>query len=74
MTIDTDAIRVCELRISAWPAARTCGMSAPSPSVGVRVEHIPTGIVIVQNSARAQHINRDNAITLMEMALDGVAL
>ena len=59
--------------ISAWPDRRTKhGMSTGTIGSGVRVHHLKTGMVIVCNKSDRQHVNKDTALALLQMALDEV--
>jgi len=59
--------------IRAWPDRnqKRC-MGTGTIVSGVRIDHPPTGMVICCNKSRHQHVNRANALALLELALEEV--
>lgn len=51
-----------EWRVERWPPTPTNGMLTGNMSTGVRVTHIPTGIVEIEEQSRHMHINKTNAV------------
>jgi protein subunit release factor A len=49
-------------RVERWPSTPTHGMLTGNMSTGVRVTHIPTGIVEIEEQSRHMHINKMNAV------------
>lgn len=51
-----------DLQITTYPEPPTTGMLTGTLSPGVKIVHIPTGIVVVCDSARHQYLNRELAL------------
>ena len=49
-------------RVELWPPKPEHGMLTGNMSQGVRVTHIPTGIVEIEEQSRHMHINKMNAV------------
>jgi protein subunit release factor A len=49
-------------RVELWPPKPEHGMLTGNMSQGVRVTHIPTGIVETETQSRHMHINKMNAV------------
>lgn len=57
-----------ELEIQTWPPLPDGGLLF-GMNDGVRVRHIPTGVVVVCNEHRHQYQNKDEALSLLESHL-----
>jgi len=57
-----------DLVFSRYPEERPGGQHV-RVSCGVRVEHIPTGLIAICQSDRSQHRNRTVALHMIECAL-----
>lgn len=58
-----------DLNISSYPPRRVGGQQVGCASNGVRIEHVPSGIVVTVDCAWSQHRNRMIAIAAIEGAL-----
>ena len=65
---DPATIPAEDLKITSWPDRKTGGQHVGAPN-GVRVEHIPTGLVAIVDCDSSQHRNRSIA---MDMILGGL--
>jgi len=66
----TSLISPDELQITSYPAQRQGGQQVGSGPAGVRIEHMPTGLVAICTSDRhSQHKNREIALHMIEAAL-----
>ena len=61
-------VRPEDLKFSEYPGRISGGMSVGMPK-GVMAVHLPTGIKIVCNHHRSQHLNRDACIRAIEAAI-----
>lgn len=57
-----------QLKIETWPTREKGGQHVGYPS-GVRIEHLPTGLVAIADAGRSQHRNRQIA---MDMIMGGL--
>ncbi len=57
-------IPVEDLKFDSWPP-RTTGGQHVGVSCGIRVEHIPTGLMVIVDVGRSQHRNRQIAIDML---------
>ena len=57
-------IPIDELKFDSWPPRAMGGQHVGYPS-GLRVEHIPTGLVVIVDVGRSQHRNRQIAIDMI---------
>lgn len=57
-----------ELKFDSWPP-RAIGGQHVGVESGIRVEHIPTGLMVIVNVGRSQHRNRQIA---MDMLMGGL--
>lgn len=55
-----------DLRVSAYPPTPKTGMRTGKIPNGIRIEHIPSGIVAVCEKHRHQHLNRAEALADLE--------
>ena len=53
-------------KIELWPEPAKTGMQVGIPK-GVKVTHIPTGLVETCNTERGMHANRDKALQKLAM-------
>lgn len=58
-----------DLHITAWPDDRGKGGQHFGTVSGVKIEHLPTGLVAISNTERSQHRNKNIA---MDMLLGGL--
>lgn len=56
-----------DLKIESYPPAPVGGMQTGKMANGIRIEHIPTGLVAVCEKHRLQFRNRDDALADLEM-------
>lgn len=61
-------IPIDELKFESWPP-RAMGGQHVGVESGIRVEHIPTGLMVIVNVGRSQHRNRQIA---MDMLMGGL--
>ena len=61
-------VRPEDLKFSEYPGRISGGMSVGMPK-GVMAVHLPTGIKVVCNHHRSQHLNRDACIRAIEAAI-----
>ena len=61
-------IRPEDLRIDTTKASSAGGQHANTTESGIRILHIPTGIIVIAHD-RSQHKNRDRAMTLLRSRL-----
>ena len=64
-----DLIPLEELKIDLWPPRDQGGQHTGSWQRGVKITHIPSGITVIADHARSQHLNRRIAMDAMEGAL-----
>ncbi len=55
-------------KIEIWPEPAKTGMRVGMPK-GVKVTHVPTGLVETCDSERSQHANRDKAIKTLALRI-----
>lgn len=67
MTYLVKAVRV-EYEIECWPP-RSQGGQVVGVSSGIKVTHIPSGLVAIVNSERSQHRNKNIAMHMIEGGL-----
>lgn len=65
----SDLIPPDQLRISAYPEDPKGGQHVGAGPLGVRIEHIDSGLVACCMTGRSQHTNREIAIHMIEAAL-----
>ena len=65
----SDLIPPDELRITSYPERQQGGQHVGVGPLGVRVEHIETGLVACCMTERSQHRNREIAVHMIESAL-----
>lgn len=63
MSDAADLFQPSDLAITLWPE-RKGGQQVGTPS-GVKVEHLPSGLVAIVNTDRSQHRNRAVALDMI---------
>lgn len=63
-----DEIAIEDLKFDSWPPRLTGGQHVGT-ATGIRVEHLPTGLMVIVDVGRSQHRNRQIA---MDMLLGGL--
>lgn len=58
-----------ELQCDLWPPREQGGQHTGCWQRGIKLTHIPSGIVVIVEHARSQHLNRRIALDAMEGAL-----
>lgn len=58
-----------DLRIDSW-SSKPRSVFAVNPPNGVKIEHLPSGTIIYEDSERSQHQNRALALTRLREALN----
>ena len=58
-----------DLKIEVWPPRDRGGQHVGTTSRGVRVEHLPTGLVAICTEASSQRINKEIAMDMIMAAL-----
>tara|TARA_R110001606_G_scaffold87262_1_gene197050 strand:- start:2053 stop:2472 length:420 start_codon:yes stop_codon:yes gene_type:complete len=66
-------IKPCDLKIDSWRSSPESAW-VPSRKIGVRVTHLPTGIVVESEKFRSQHKNRADAFGKLKDKLDEIDL
>jgi protein subunit release factor A len=64
----SDLIPPDELRVTSYPE-RPKGGQHVGMDYGVKVEHLPTGLIAIVNVGRSQHKHREMAVHMIEAAL-----
>lgn len=64
----SDLIPPDELRVTSYPE-RPKGGQHVGMDYGVKVEHLPTGLIAIVNVGRSQHKHREMAVHMIESAL-----
>lgn len=64
-----DLVESGEVKIECYPKARTHGMSVPTMSKAISVEHVPTGNIVICCHHRSQHKNKELALELIELLI-----
>lgn len=59
-----DLIPPKHLKMDPWPDRGVGGQHVGYPT-GLRVEHLPTGLVVIVDSSRSQHRNRQIALDML---------
>ena len=57
------------LKIEIWPERQVGGQHVGTGPNGVRITHLPSGIVACCETERSQHINRMIAMEMIEAAV-----
>jgi peptide chain release factor 1 len=57
MLVEKDLIPPGDIQIEIWPPRQQGGQIVGSSS-GIKLTHIPTGIMVIVNTERSQHINK----------------
>lgn len=58
-----------DVEIGMWPEPATSGQHVGMPK-GVKVTHKPTGIIVICDTERSQHANRQKALDFIARALE----
>lgn len=58
-----------DLTVEAWPPRQKGGQHVGTGPSGVKITHIPSGIVACVSIGRSQFINREIAINMIEAAI-----
>lgn len=58
-----------EIQVISIPEIPKGGMRVGTTPKGVRVKHIPTGLIVDVDSERSQHLNRDKAFAELNTLL-----
>lgn len=58
------------LQIETWPPHKIGGQNVGVISTGVKIEHLPTGIVAISNAERSQHKNKKVAMEMIRSGLE----
>lgn len=64
-----DALASEELQIEAYPPRQVGGQHFGSGPQGIKITHLPTGLIAICDTERSQHRNRQIA---MDMLLGGL--
>jgi len=59
-----------DLKIETYPYAQKGGQHVNDARCGVKITHIPSGLVAISEAGRAQFINRDIALAMIEAGLN----
>jgi len=59
-----------DLHIESWPLRPDGGMIAEGMPRGIKITHIPTGLVATCDTERSQHLNRQRALADLEQQLE----
>jgi protein subunit release factor A len=62
-----------EIEVGMWPEPATSGQHVGMPK-GVKVTHKPTGIIVICDTERSQHANRQKALDFIARAVLEAAL
>ena len=65
----TDLIDPLELVIERWPPNELGGQHVGSGPRGIKITHLPTGMVAIMTSSRSQHQNQQVAMAMIEGGL-----
>jgi protein subunit release factor A len=59
-----------DLKIETYPYVQKGGQHVNDARCGVKITHIPSGLVAISEAGRAQFINRDVALAMIEAGLN----
>jgi protein subunit release factor A len=63
-------INPADLKIETYPYVQKGGQHVNDARCGVKITHIPSGLVALSEVGRAQFINRDIALAMIEAGLN----
>lgn len=58
-------IDLADLQIEPWPPQNVGGQQVGLTMMGVKITHLPTGLVAICGTERSQHRNRDIALDML---------
>ena len=61
-----------DLKIETYPPRNAGGQHVGKLEVGMKVTHLPSGLVVICNTERSQLRNRDVAIAMIEAGLEKI--
>lgn len=61
-------LRPEDLRVEIYPPRVKGGQYVSFP-VGIKLTHIPTGIIVIYNEEKSQHKNKERALEILEEKL-----
>ncbi len=59
-----------DLKIETYPYFQKGGQHVNDARCGVKITHLPSGLIAVSEAGRAQFINRDVALAMIEAGLN----
>ena len=59
-----------DLQIETWPSHKIGGQNVGIISCGVKIKHLPTGIIAISSAERSQHKNKRVAMEMIRAGLE----